>query len=124
VSDCSDLIGLRYKRGADGTNGEIDCINLCYVVLKRLEIETPPFDTSWYEESKFKIFRDLYSWGVRIDRPAYDGDIILIPDKTGFNFAVSWQKGILYCNPHQKIVNWCLAQSFKKLYCFRSRNNL
>ncbi len=120
MSDCSDLIGLNFRRGADGSNGEIDCIHLCYTVLKRLDIDTPPFDTSWYEASKLTIFRDLYSWGVRIDKPAYDGDIILIPAK-GWTFAVSWQKGILYCNQFTGKVNWSLAQSFKKLYCFRSR---
>ena len=120
MSDCSDLIGLTFRRGADGSNGEIDCINLCYTVLNRLNIETPPFDNSWYDASKLSIFRDLYAWGVRIDSPTYDGDIILIPAK-GWTFAVSWQKGILYCNQYTKTVNRATVQSFKKLYCFRSR---
>ena len=49
MSDCLDLIGLRYN------NGEIDCIHLVYEVLRRCDIPTPAFDHDWYEASTTKV---------------------------------------------------------------------
>ncbi len=48
MCDCADLVGMRYKLGADGSNGEIDCIHLVYTVLERLGIPTPAFNDGWY----------------------------------------------------------------------------
>ncbi|NBT50465.1 MAG: hypothetical protein EBT12_02720, partial [Marivivens sp.] len=78
MSDCADLVGMRYRLGADGTNGEIDCIHLVYTVLERLDIVRPEFNEDWYNASSYKVLRDLLRWGVRVDRPEYDGDVLLM----------------------------------------------
>jgi len=70
MSDCADLIGLHFRLGADGTNGEIDCIHLVYTVLDRCQIPAPPFNSAWYEASWRMIARDLLSWGKRVAEPA------------------------------------------------------
>ena len=41
--------------------------------------------------------RQLMAWGSRVDRPQYDGDILLLPQQS-WAFAVTWQTGILYVN--------------------------
>lgn len=119
---CADLIGLRYRLGADGSNGEIDCINLCYRALEDLGIAAPPFNPDWYTASKKQILRDLLSWGVRVDRPAYDGDIVLF-DQSGWAFAVTWQTGILYINRQLERVAWCSVHKLEKYRCFRTKNS-
>jgi hypothetical protein len=120
ASDCSDLIGRPYRWGADGTDAEIDCIHLVYVVLERLEIQTPPFKPEWYTASKRQIVRDILSWGRRIGRPEYDGDILLLR-QSSWAFAVTWQTGILYINRHLKKVAWAPAQAFSDPICFRMK---
>lgn len=122
-STCSDLIGLRYRLGADGSNGEIDCINLCYRALEMLGIPAPAFKQSWYESGKWQILRDLLTWGVRVDSPAYDGDILLLQQDT-WAFAVTWQTGILYINRQLERVAWCSVQSLGKNHCFRTKDSL
>lgn len=121
-STCNDLIGLRYRLGADGSNGEIDCIHLCYRALEMLEIPTPPFNPHWYEAGKVTVLRDLLSWGERVDKPTYDGDIVLF-DQNGWAFAVTWQTGILYINRQLEKVSWCSVQSLGKYHCFRTKNS-
>lgn len=118
--DCSDLIGLRYRLGADGTNGEIDCIHLVYAVLRRLQIETPQFNSSWYQASWREIARDLLGWGKRVCHPSYDGDVLLLMQDTPA-FAVAWQNGILYICRKTEKVNWCLPAALDNCHCFRSR---
>ena len=122
MSDCSDLIGLRYRLGADGADGEIDCIHLVYTVLDRLQIATPPFKPAWYDASWRQVARDLLSWGYRIDSPAYDGDILLFRQGLA-SFAVAWQTGILYISPLTERVNWCPVSSVTDYRCFRSRGS-
>lgn len=122
MSDCSDLIGLRYRLGADGSNGEIDCIHMVYTVLDRLKIATPPFNPAWYDAGWRQIARDLLSWGHRVDFPAYDGDTLLFRQDLA-SFAVAWQTGILYINPQTERVNWCLVSSVTGYRCFRSRES-
>jgi len=119
MSDCSDLIGLRYRLGADGSNGEIDCIHLVYTVLDRLQIATPAFDPSWYDAGWRQIARDLLSWGHRVDFPAYDGDTLLFKQGRAA-FSVAWHTGILYINPQTERVNWCPVSSVTNYHCFRS----
>jgi len=120
--DCSDLIGRPYRLGADGKSDHIDCIHLVYEVLKRLGIATPPFDKSWYEGDKRQITRDLLGWGYRVDRPEYDGDILLLREDS-WAFAVTWQTGILYINRHTEKVAWSPMSMLQACRCFRSRNS-
>jgi len=122
MSDCLDLIGLRYKLGADGSNGEIDCIHLVYEVLRRCDIPTPAFNYDWYEASTTKVCRDLLRWGFRVDQPAYDGDVLLLKEDN-WTFAVTWQTGILYVNRHLGFVTWAPASSFTNYHCFRMRGS-
>ena len=123
MSDCSDLIGLKYRLGADGTGGEIDCIHLCYICLDRLGIVAPPFNDAWYHSSRRLILRELYGWGYRVHKPRYtDGDILLIPQDS-WAFAVIWQQGVLHADRYLKVVKWSTPRMFSKLHCFRKRNS-
>lgn len=122
MSDCSDLIGLRYRLGADGGDGEIDCIHLVYVALGRMGIQTPPFRSSWYDNNWREISRDLLKWGRRIDSPSYDGDVLLLMQDTPV-FAVTWRSGILYICEMTKKVSWCLPEAVGVCHCFRSRGS-
>ena len=122
MSGCSELIGLRYRLGADGTNGEIDCIHLVYRALEDMGIATPAFKPAWYGATKWEVARDLLAWGCRVSSPQYDGDVLLLKQQ-GLAFGVTWQTGILYCNRHLNKVAWSSAQSFTQHHCFRSRSN-
>lgn len=117
-----DLIGKPYRLGADGSDGEIDCIHLVYTVLGRLGIETPPFRPEWYSASRVTIARDLLRWGCRVERPAYDGDVALLPQEAAA-FAVTWQNGLLYINRHLQQVAWCPIGAMPTCPCFRMRGN-
>jgi len=122
MSDFAELIGYRFRLGADGTDGEIDCIHLVYTVLKGLGIPTPPFNPAWYTATKRQIARDLLTWGDRIDRAEYDGDVLLMKQDTQA-FAVTWQTGILYINTDLKKVAWCPASCATNYHCFRSKGS-
>ncbi len=122
MSDCSDLIGMPYRLGADGSDGHIDCIHLCYQALERMGIDAPPFKQNWYEASKWEVCRDLMRWGLRVEKPAYDGDILLLPQQS-WAFAVTWQKGILYIGPMTQKVQWSLVQAFTTYHCFRTKGS-
>lgn len=102
---CDSLIGLRYRRGADGTNGEIDCISLVYRALEHLALRPPPFDVSWYDMPPRQILRELQSHTVRIDHPSYDGDITLFYGQWPA-FGVTWKSGLLYINETLLRVDW------------------
>ena len=119
MSDCADLVGLRYRLGADGSDGEIDCIHLVYTVMGRLGILMPVFKPAWYDASRVSIARDLLSWGTRIDHPEYDGDVLLLLERTTA-FAVTWQNGIFYICPHLLKVNWSPLPNKLPCHCFRS----
>lgn len=122
MSDCSDLIGMPYRLGADGSDGHIDCIHLCYQALERMGIDAPPFKQSWYQASKWDVCRDLMRWGLRVEKPAYDGDILLLPQQS-WAFAVTWQKGILYIGPMTQKVQWSLVRAFTTYHCFRMKGS-
>lgn len=118
--DCLDLIGRPFQHGADGSGDEIDCIHLVYEVLDRLGIETPPFKQDWYTATTRQVARDLLLWGRRIERPEYDGDILLLRESS-WAFAVTWQNGILYINRYLGQVAWGQASLFTAPICFRTR---
>ena len=122
MSDCSDLIGLPYELGADGSNGKIDCIHLCYTVLDRIGIAAPPFNSAWYDSNKHQVLRDLLRWGYRIEDPKYDGDILLLPQQS-WAFAVTWQTGVLYINQQTRAVAWSSVRLFTKRHCFRTKSS-
>lgn len=122
MCDCADLIGMRYRLGADGNHREIDCIHMVYRVLQCHQIPAPRFNLKWYTASPRTIARDLLQWGQRIDRPAYDGDVLLMRQDTTA-FAVTWQRGILYINRQAEVVSWCSLEVASNYHCFRSRSN-
>ena len=99
------LIGMPYELGADGSNGTIDCIHLVYAVLAKLNIPHPSFNQEWYVSDWRVVSKELAKWGYRIDKPSYDGDVVLLPHQS-FAFGVAWQKGILCTCPHLAAVNW------------------
>jgi len=118
MSDCSDLIGLRYRLGADGTGGEIDCIHLVLTALDRMAIPRPAVNPEWYGERRFLICRDLLRWGKRIEQPQYDGDVILLRTERP-TFAVAWQTGMLYINQTSEVVGWCPIKHLPSYHGFR-----
>lgn len=122
MSDCADLVGMRYRLGADGTNGEIDCIHLVYTVLERLDIVRPEFNEDWYNASSYKVLRDLLRWGVRVDRPEYDGDVLLMT-QGNWAFAVVWLSGVLYINTELEKVSWCSLRQLSAYRCFRTKSS-
>ena len=118
MSGCADLIGLRYRLGADGSNGEIDCIHMVYTAQEDMEIPMPPFKPAWYEASWQSIARDLLLWGKRVSKAAYDGDIILLKqDRKAF--AVVWSQGAFYVNEKMAKVTWCQLEVLPDHYAFR-----
>lgn len=121
-STCSDLIGLKYRLGADGSAGEIDCIHLCYRVQERLAIPMPEFDPGWYSASATKVLRDLLRWGTRVAAPTYDGDIVLLV-QDNWAFAVTWQTGVLYINRELGKVAWCRPERLGPYHCFRTKGS-
>lgn len=122
MSNCADLIGLRYRLGADGSNGEIDCIHLVYTALERMAIPTPAFNPAWYDASWPCIARALLAWGNRVERPSYDGDVLVLQQSTK-GFAVAWHRGILYINRHSEQVAWCPVPAMSNYHCFRLKRS-
>ena len=122
MSDCSDLIGYRYRLGATGEDGEIDCIHLVYTVLGRLGMPVPDFRDDWYDASARVIARDLLRWGRRVDRAEYDGDVLLVAQDP-WAFAVVWLQGVLYINTEQQKVAWCSLRQLRKYRCFRMKGS-
>lgn len=116
-----DLIGRPYRLG--GGDGTIDCIQLVYEVLGRLEIPTPTFDPGWYDASARAVARALLQWGKPVRRPTYDGDVALLRH-SGHAFAVTWQQGLLYINQRTEAVAWCPIGQLEVARVFRcSRMN-
>ena len=107
ISACSDLIGMPYVLGENGSNGAIDCIHLVYRALALMQIPTPVFKPHWYDLPTREILTDLGEWGMRIPCPAYDGDVSVLPNsETGWAFGVTWCSGILHINQRLMRVNW------------------
>lgn len=113
---------MPYRLGADGSTGEIDCIHLVYKVLDELDIETPNFDPQWYEASTKAVLRELLSWGDRVDRPTYDGEVILIPQDR-WAFAAVWNQGILHISKLTNKVAWCPLHALSNVHCFRMKGS-
>ena len=103
-SNCLDLIGRPYRLG--GGDGTIDCIQMVYEVLNRLEIPTPSFQASWYTDSRFTISRALLNWGKRVEGAIYNGDVGITTDSKPV-FLVACHSGVLDINRHLDAVAWC-----------------
>jgi hypothetical protein len=117
---CVDLIGKPYRLGADGSDsdGAIDCIHMVYAALQDMGIPTPAFKASWYEATRRQIARDLLTWGRRIPKASYDGDILLLRQEHTI-FAVAWSQGVLYINPVLEQVAWCRLEALLTYHAFR-----
>jgi hypothetical protein len=114
-----------YRLGADGTDpdGAVDCIWLVYRVLEQLEIETPPFDLSWYEASSREVNRALLEWGKRLKKAPYNGDVALLPSQR-WAFGVVWRAGLLHISEETEMVSWCALDRFDEpVRYFRSRKS-
>ena len=102
-----DLVGMPYRLGSDGSDGHIDCIHLCYRILHSLDIPTPKFKTSWYQLHAREILYDLNAWGVRVNKPIYNGDVCLLPSIRGrLAFGTVWNGGILAIGGLSETVCW------------------
>ena len=115
---------MPYRLGGDGSEGEIDCINVVYATLACLGIETPVFKQSWYQASGRQILRDIAKWGERVDQPQYNGDVVLI-NTDRVVFGVVWDQGILVVSAMTERVLWQPLGNFKSCvrYCFRMRSS-
>jgi len=120
MSGCVDLIGRPYCLGADGTgdDGAIDCIHMVYVALDDMGIPTPAFNAGWYEAPRRQIARDLLTWGRRIPKASYDGDILLLQQDRPI-FAVVWSQGAIYISPRPEQVAWCRIEVLPTYHAFR-----
>ena len=118
---CDQLIGMRYRLGADGSEGEIDCINLVYRALEDLGIPAPVFKPSWYEAGYREIYRDLLRWGAPVEKPRLNGDVALLQGERAF--SVAWSGGILCVSQASNTVQWCLPSRVSVFRCFRMRKN-
>ena len=116
MSGCADLIGMPYRLGADGSDGHIDCIHLCYEVWGQVGGKVPPFKQSWYKASKWEVSRDLLKWGFRVKKAEYDGDILLLSQQY-WAFAVTGQTGILYVNRGIGAVQWSSVHLLTTYHC-------
>lgn len=119
---CSDLIGLRYRLGADGSDGTIDCIHLVTTALDRMDIAHPQITDAMYTASRRQIAKWLLTWGRRTAEPSYDGDVLLLPaaDKA---FGIVWNGGILSIEQLSETVQWTPLWNAAACPCFRSRGN-
>jgi len=113
---------MDYCLGGDGTNRQIDCINLVFIALKEANTPLPPFNPDWYAMPTRQVLRQLLHWGRRIDRPGYDGDVVLTPQDR-WAFAAVWNQGILHISPLTKQVAWCPFSALKNAYYFRTRSS-
>ena len=112
---------MRFRLGADGSNGEIDCIHMVYAVLADLGIAAPPFQEGWYQASWPVVARAFLQWGRRIAAPRLDGDVLLMPgDKA---FAVAWQNGVLHIDRLGNQVCWAPLSILPSCPCCRSRDS-
>ena len=119
-----DLIGRPYRLGADGSDpdGALDCIHLVYTALERMAIPTPAFNPTWYDSPWRPVLKALNTWGFRIQRPQYDGDVVLIPQQT-FAFGVAWQDGILFTAAMVNRVEWRPFRAFPTRRCWRNASS-
>ena len=62
----SELLGMQYVMGADGTDRKIDCIHLCLHALDNFGIPRPDLDQQWYCTGAMTHLRDLRKWGRHI----------------------------------------------------------
>lgn len=118
-----DLIGKPYRLGSDGADGCIDCIHLVYIVLDRLNIPCPSFNPAWYDSDWRVILKALRTWGARIDKPSYDGDVVLL-SHSKFAFGVVWQNGILYISDPLKAVSWSVIPALTICRVYRHNSYL
>ena len=114
---------MRYRLGADGSDGEIDCINLVYGVLADMKIPTPDLDPSWYAYPTIPICRALLSWGRRVSAPTYDGDVSLLMGGHAA-FGVTWKGGILCISNLTERVVWCPTAALQIRHLFRHCSRL
>lgn len=119
---CFDLIGLRYRLGADGSDGTIDCIHLVTAVLDRMGLEHPPITAEMYEASQQQIARWLLTWGDRVSQPSYDGDVLLLPSERPA-FGIVWNGGILSINQTSEVVQWTPLWNCIACPCFRMKGS-
>ena len=113
---------MPYELGADGSNGKIDCIHLVYHALEDIGVPTPAFNPAWYTASTKSVLRDLLRWGYRVDRPTYDGEVILLPQDR-WAFAAVWNQGILHINKLNNKVAWCPLSALSNAPCFHTKSS-
>ena len=115
---CSHLIGKRYEYGSNGAT--VDCIALVIQALDSMGIDNPGVKREWYGMKLGPICRELKQYTYRINKAAYDGDVVLL---AGFPvaFGVVWQGGILYINQWVKAVDWQPIDRFSILRSYRMK---
>ena len=113
----SELLGMRYRYGGDGSDG-IDCIHLTYRVLAWYGIPTPEFKIDWYSQSVRQHYRDLNAWGEAVKDTPYNGDVVWLGGDNPV-FAAIWETGILHINRTLDRVHWCPVSALKTSRIFR-----
>ena len=114
----SELLGMQFVMGADGTDRKIDCIHLCLYALDNFKIPRPDLDLRWYETGAMTHLRAMRKWGRKIKQPTYNGDILWVGGG-GPTFAVVWDSGILHINRQSETVNWCPIGKISNFRAYR-----
>lgn len=114
---------MPFRLGGDGSDGTIDCIHLVYHVLADMGIPTPTLQPEWYGYPTVPICRALLNWGGRVEKPAYDGDVVLLEGDT-VAFGVVWQRGILCAVQISGRVGWFPIEALPIQATFRHCSRL
>ena len=114
----SELLGMKFVMGADGTDRKIDCIHMCLYALDQFNIPRPDLNPDWYQTGAMTHLRAMRKWGERINQPDYNGDILWCGG-SGPTFAVVWDQGILHINHLSETVHWCPVDRISNYRAFR-----
>ena len=95
-----DLIGLKYRLGADPEkHGAADCLTLAKAVLAWQGIETPVSKRSWYRRLRrgdTGVFQEqLRAWGHEISSPIL-GTVALCQADNGLGLASYFEEGWIH----------------------------
>ncbi len=118
---CSQLIGKEYGYGENGD--KVDCISLVFQALDAMGIENPGVQDVWYTMSTREIFGQISTYGYWVEKPVYDGDIVLFASDP-LAFGVVWKAGILYINGTIMRVDWKPISYLSIRRCFRMKESL
>ena len=120
-----DLIGLKYRLGADPErHGAADCVTLARAVLRHHNVITPEPQRAWYRRLRkgdTQVFKDeLERWGEKVSTPKI-GSVALCHSPLGYGLATFFEDGWIYFA--ESVVQWnrTAVLPVVAVYCCRSK---